>query len=143
MPRRNPYKRTFKLIAFKAHHDCDQDILDWWESIEDGERSNVIRDVLREHLGHHPQPRRNRVIELNELMAMRQDTHWIRDALNDMPAYLERVMQQLAEASATVNLYQNGSRASPSAAVSAMQIEPTLSDEERQRRTRRMKQASW
>lgn len=29
MPKQKKSKRAFKLIAFKAYYDTDQDILDW------------------------------------------------------------------------------------------------------------------
>jgi hypothetical protein len=51
MPRKKKSKRGFKLIAFKAYHDTDTDILDWWEGIEEGERSEMIRDLIRGFLG--------------------------------------------------------------------------------------------
>ncbi len=50
MPRQKK-KRQHKLIGFKAYFDTDADILDWWEGIADGERSHVIRDVIRAYLG--------------------------------------------------------------------------------------------
>ena len=36
-------KRPHRLIAFKAFEDTDRDILDWWEGIEEGQRSETIR----------------------------------------------------------------------------------------------------
>jgi hypothetical protein len=104
MAKRRKPKRQHKLIAFKAFDDTDQDILDWWEGIEEGERSGAIRELIREHLnghnGHHrpsqksvPEPE---VMPLMELARVRDDTTWIREALHDMPAYLEQVIQTVA-----------------------------------------------
>ena len=50
MAKHKTKRREHKLIAFKAYYDTDEDILDWWEGIEEGERSDVIRDMIREHL---------------------------------------------------------------------------------------------
>jgi len=143
MPRRKPKRRQHKVIAFKAYYDTDQDILDWWEGIEDGERSEAIRDVIRDYLGLPSKARRTRIaagkiIDLPELMEVRRDTLWIRDALNDMPAYLERVIQHVA-ATAQVNVGQPA-RASPEVVA---KDEPALTDAESQRRVRRMQQATW
>lgn len=95
MPKKKKSKRTFKLIAFKAYYayyDTDQDILDWWEGIEEGDRSDAMRDLIREQLGIPRKSRKSAIIDLSELMEMRRDTLWIKDVLNDMPAYLERVI---------------------------------------------------
>ena len=76
---------TFKLIAFKAYYDTDEDILDWWENIEEGERSDAMRELIREQLGIPLKKRKSPIIDLPELMEVRRDTLWIRDALNDIP----------------------------------------------------------
>ena len=140
MPRKKKSKRGFKLIAFKAYHDTDGDILDWWESIEEGERSEMIRDLIRGFLGVQSKRRKTPIIDLPELLEVRQDTLWIRDALNDMPAYLERVIQHVAANAQPVAVGQEQPRASP---VQAQSHEPALTDAESQRRTRRMKRATW
>jgi len=137
MPKRRPKKRNYRMIAFKVYYDTDQDILDWWEGIEAGERSDAIRDLIREQLGQRPK-RQTKIIDLPELMEVRRDTLWIRDALNDMPAYLERVIQHVA-ATAQVSV-GHPARASPEMVA---KDEPALTDAETQRRTRRMKGATW
>jgi hypothetical protein len=140
MPRKKKSKRGFKLIAFKAYHDTDADILDWWESIEEGERSEMIRDLIRGFVGVQSKRRKSPIIDLPELLEVRQDTLWIRDALNDMPAYLERVIQHVAANTQPVAVNHEQPRASP---VQAQSHEPALTDAESQRRTRRMKRATW
>ena len=137
MAKRRPKKRNYKLINFKVYYDTDEDILDWWEGIEAGERSDEIRDLIREQLGQRPK-RQTKIIDLPELMEVRRDTLWIKDALNDMPAYLERVIQHVA-ANAQVNV-GHPARASPEVVA---KDEPALTDAETQRRTRRMKGATW
>jgi hypothetical protein len=51
MPKRKTSKRRYRMITFKAFEDTDSDILDWWEGIDDGERSNALRDLIWGYLG--------------------------------------------------------------------------------------------
>ena len=136
MPRKRKAKRAFKLIAFKAYHDTDQDILDWWEGIEDGERSDALRDLIRSQLGVQRQSENTTEIEL---LAVRRDTVWIRDALNDLPVYLEQLMHELSANGPPIPNGQPPARASPANHVD----DPALTDAEAQRRTRRLKRATW
>jgi hypothetical protein len=139
MPNRRPKKRNYRTITFKVYYDDDEDILDWWEGIEAGERSDTIRDVIREYIGVQPK-RKPKVIDLPELIEVRRDTMWIKDALNDMPAYLERVIQHVAANVQPIAVGQNPPRASPQVVV---QDDPALTDTESQRRTKRMRKATW
>jgi hypothetical protein len=91
MSKRRARKRGYRMIAFKAYLDTDADILDWWDSIEAGERSDALRDLIRVHTGLHSRQRKPFV--LPEMTDIRRDILWIHDALNDMPDYLERLMQ--------------------------------------------------
>lgn len=140
MPKRKPKKRTYRTITFKVFYDTDEDILDWWEGIEAGERSDAIRDVIREQIGLQPH-RKAKGIDLPELLEVRRDTLWIRDALNDMPAYLERVIQHVAANTVVqpVTVGQHPPRASPP----VQNKEPALTDDDAQRRTQRMRKATW
>lgn len=132
MARRKLKRRQHKIIAFKAYHDSDQDILDWWESIEAGERSDMLRDVIRAYLGLPAKMRRTKsVLDLPELIEVRRDTLWIKDTLNDMPAYLERIIQHVA------------SHATARASPAPIRQEPMLGDVDTQRRSNRMKKATW
>lgn len=140
MPKKKKSKRAFKLIAFKAYYDTDEDILDWWENIEEGERSDAMRELIRGQLGIQRKPQRAAIIDLPELMEVRRDTLWIKDALNDMPAYLERVIQHVAANVQPIAVGQTLPRASPQVVV---QDDPALTDVESERRTRRMKRATW
>lgn len=140
MSKRKPKKRNYRMIAFKAYYDTDEDILDWWENIEEGERSDAMRELIREQLGIQRKPQRAAIIDLPELMEVRRDTLWIKDALNDMPAYLERVIQHVAANVQPIAVGQTLPRASPQVVV---QDDPALTDAESERRTRRMKRATW
>ena len=135
MGKRRSKKRGYKLINFKAYYDDDADIVAWWEDIEEGERSEALRAVIRDYLGLPTKRRQTSVIELPELLEVRRDTLWIKDALNDMPAYLERLIQHVAANVQPVAVGQMEPRASP--------VEPALTEAESQRRTRRMRNATW
>lgn len=130
MAKHRTKKRNYRMINFKVYYDTDQDILDWWEGIEAGERSDTVRDLIRDQLGSVRRKPKAPMIDLPELLEVRRDTLWIRDALNDMPAYFERMIQQVA--SIPVSVGQPPARASPA-----------LSDDAAQRRTQRMKKATW
>ncbi len=140
MPKKNKSKRAFKLIAFKAYYDTDQDILDWWEYIEEGERSDAMRDLIREQLGIRRKPKAP-IIDLPELLEVRRDTLWIREALNDMPAYLERIIQHVAANGLVQSMAvgQHPPRASPPAVMD----EPALTNDDAERRTKRMRKVTW
>lgn len=140
MAKHRTRKRSYRMINFKVYYDTDQDILDWWEGIEAGERSDTVRDLIREQLGSVRRKPKAPIIDLPELLEVRRDTLWIRDALNDMPAYLERVIQHVATNAQPVIVGQHPPRASPGAATSN---DPALTDAEHQRRARRMKGATW
>jgi hypothetical protein len=140
MAKHRTMKRNYRMINFKVYYDTDQDILDWWEGIVAGERSDAVRDLIREQLGsvrrkHSKAP----IIDLPELLEVRRDTLWIRDALNDMPAYLERVIQHVATNAQPVAVGQHPPRASPA----PTRDQPALTDDDAERRTKRMRKATW
>ena len=97
-------KRPHRLIAFNAFEDTDQDILDWWEGIEESQRSETTRELIREHLtGRTGRQRLTRksdlamgAILLDELARVRDDMTRIHEAPHAMPAYLEQVIQSVA-----------------------------------------------
>lgn len=138
--RTRPPRRTCKVIGFKAFHDTDADILDWWESIEEGARSGILRDLIREHLTGQQVRTRSKTkppagsLPFADLERVRDDTTWIREALNDMPAYLERIIQQAV-------VLQPVAR-SPAEAV-AIQDDPALTVQDTTRREARMRRTLW
>jgi len=137
MAKRKTSKRRDRMTTFKVFEDTDSHILDWWEGIDEGERSDALRDLIRAYLG--KQPRRNKLLTIPELLEVRRDTLWIRDALNEMPGYLERLVQHVAA---------NGMSTQPEARTPANGIvpqptEPALSDNDSDRRARRMKRSQW
>ena len=139
MAKNRPKKRSYRMINFKVYYDTDQDLLDWWEGIEAGERSDAVRDLIREQLGAaRRKPSKAPIIDLQELLEVRRDTLWIRDALNEMPAYLERVIQHVA--GSTVMTMQSAVVGQPPARASP---EPALTDVDAERRAKRMRKATW
>ncbi len=140
MAKRKTSKRRYRMITFKVFEDTDSDILDWWEGIDEGERSDALRDLIRGYLG--KQPRRSKLLTIPELLEVRQDTLWIRDALNEMPGYLERLVQHVAANGATGIAIQPEARA-PANGIVLQPTEAALSDNDSDRRTRRMKRSQW
>jgi hypothetical protein len=140
MPKRKTNKRRYRMITFKVFEDTDSDILDWWEGIDEGERSDALRDLIRGYLG--KQPRRNKLLTIPELLEVRQDTLWIRDALNEMPGYLERLVQHVA-ANSAVQITMPPTARLPTNGDVLPTTEPALSDNDGERRARRMKRSQW
>ncbi len=140
MAKRKTAKRQYRMITFKVFEDSDGDILDWWEGIDEGERSDAVRDLIRGYLGQ--QPRIRKLLTIPELLEVRQDTLWIRDALNEMPGYLERLVQQVAVNGVGQIAMQPEARA-PANNTVLQPTEAVLSDNDRERRARRMKRIQW
>lgn len=128
MRRRRKRERQYKLIGFKAYTDTDADLLDWWESITTGDRSESIRELLRIALGYYefaPETETG-------LAVVSEDIAWMRNALNDLPGYVERVIQHVASnvsIQPDVPLPQNST--------------PAMNDEAARRREERMKRRQW
>ena len=100
MSSKRPPKREHKLIAFKAFFDTDRDILEWWEGMQDGERSEVIRELLRGYVRGLPLYEATRrpavAVDGSVVLQLRDDTAWIRGALNEMLAYLEGLLGRIS-----------------------------------------------
>ena len=99
MSHKRPPKREHKLIAFKAFFDTDRDILDWWEGMQDGERSAVIRELLRGYVKGLPLYEAHRpkvAVDGNVVLQVLDDTAWIRGVLNEMPSYLEELLGRVS-----------------------------------------------
>lgn len=137
MPKKQK-KRSYRTITFKVYLDDDADILDWWDGIEAGERSDAIRDMIREFLGL-PVRHRKR-IQIPGLHDMHRDILWIHNALNDMPDYLQNLMQQLASSRPVI---VEQSRDSPDEVQDNTTEEPPLDNDEQKRRVGRMRNSTW
>lgn len=136
MGKRKP-KRAYRMIGFKAYFGIDQDIIDWWETMDEGSRSDAIRDLIHDALAMKPRyvpAPVSPVSTLPDLDDLRQDTRWIRDALHDMPAYLEQLFAQMVVVQPT-KVLPDARAPTPDA--------PALDDAESQRRARKLKRVSW
>ncbi|MDX2138776.1 MAG: hypothetical protein SF123_11835 [Chloroflexota bacterium] len=140
MAKRKTSKRRYQMITFKVFEDTDSDILDWWEGIDEGERSDALRELIRGYLG--KQPRRSKLLTIPELLEVRQDTLWIRDALNEMPGYLERLVQHVA-VNGAAGIAMPPTARSPANGDVLPATEPALTDNDSDRRARRMKRSQW
>jgi hypothetical protein len=137
MGSKRPPKREHKLIAFKAFFDTDRDILEWWEAMQDGERSEVMRDILRVYLKNLPliEAARRKAIPVDGtvVLQVRDDTAWIRQALTDMPAYLEGLLGRMTVHTVPINAVQ----AAPAPS------DNSLNDDALTRRKAKMGKAGW
>ncbi len=100
--------RKSKTIGFKAFQDSDADLLAWWEDIPEGERSGVLRDLIRAALAEQGSGPKSNGHSANgngthangngyrQLAQVSEDTAWIRNALLDLPGYLERLVARVS-----------------------------------------------
>ena len=130
MAKQHTKKRANKMIGFRAYSDTDADLLAWWESIDPGARSDMLRELMRFALGY--QPLREKPADI--LAEVRQDVMWMRAALSDVPGYVERVIQNVA-ANTPVNF--------ESQAPAASQTGNGKRDADSDRRAQRMKKNRW
>jgi hypothetical protein len=141
MTKRKKQKRQYRMVTFKVFYDTDQDILDWWEGNEEGERSDAIRELIRDHLtsrsGRQRPVRKSDpnldVLPVADLARVRDDTTWIREALHDMPSYLERVIQTVAAMQPVA----------ATAGVGILQTGPGLSTQDKTAREANMRKRTW
>ncbi|HML23760.1 MAG TPA: hypothetical protein PKD09_19040 [Aggregatilinea sp.] len=134
-------KRKRITATIKMTFVDDSDLIDWWHSIPLGSRNAMLKDIIREHIareGGHYRPRQLSgatvsvpAFDSSQLAQVREDAAWIRDALHDMPAFLEQLFAQTV-------LVQ-----SPANARAPTPDEPTLNDAESQRRARKLARVSW
>jgi hypothetical protein len=130
MAKQHSKKRVNKMIGFRAYSDTDADLLTWWESIDPGARSDMLRELIRFALGY--QPLREKPADI--LAEVRQEVGWIRAALVDLPGYVERVIHHVtANTSAHFE-----SQPSP-----ASQNGHAKRDADSDRRAQRMKKNRW
>jgi hypothetical protein len=118
----------------------DTDLIGWWNSIPRGTRNAVMKDVMREYIERHrggfrpvmprnvPQP-----FDPARFVQMCDDAAWIRSALNDLPGYMERVVQHVA----AMQPFGAMANSPPHKAVNG------TDDEEARRREERMRKAKW
>lgn len=49
MPIKKRRRRPERYIGFKAFRDTDRDIIDWWEELPPGQRSQILRTLIRQY----------------------------------------------------------------------------------------------
>jgi hypothetical protein len=88
---------TIKYIGFRVLPERDHDILDWWDAIPNGERSHILRTLIRAYVcgeivltpeGEKP-TEFSRNLQLAQLQA---EAQWIKNSLQDLPEYLENLI---------------------------------------------------
>lgn len=74
--------RPSKIIGCKAFLDTDRDILEWWESIEESQRSHRLRGVVRMHL-------RGEAAQEQPLEVIRQEVVVLRQEVQALTALIQ------------------------------------------------------
>jgi hypothetical protein len=128
--------RTSKIIGFKAFFERDDDILDWWENIPSGERSHVLRSLIRAYLTGEVviTPYGEEAIAFSssvQLARVQSDTTQIRDAIREIPTYIEQIISKKMR---TVQVASTTPDAMPSA---------NASEEDAEKRVQRLQKKSW
>lgn len=91
---------TNRYIGFRVLAERDEDILAWWDAIPAGERSHLLRSLIRAYLcgeilitpeGEQPMEF-SRSLQLAQLQA---EALWIKNSLKDLPVYLENLIGSL------------------------------------------------
>lgn len=116
MSRQKRVTITAKLLPGK-----DTDLIDWWLSIPAGSRQSLLKSVLRVY------------VQQTLGLPTQDDTAWIRERLAALPGYLEQLIARVA--------------VTPSAPVDkvapAEQSSTALTDEEVERRERKIARTRW
>ncbi|MBZ0319104.1 MAG: hypothetical protein K8L91_22000 [Anaerolineae bacterium] len=129
--------RTSKIIGFKAFFERDDDILDWWENIPSGERSHVLRSLIRAYLTGEVivTPYGEEAVAFSssvQLARVQSNTTQIRDAVMEIPTYLEQIISQK----------MRGVQVAPAIQPNAM-LTGTASEDDAEKRIQRMQKKSW
>jgi hypothetical protein len=128
--------RTSKIIGFKAFFERDDDILDWWENIPSGERSHVLRSLIRAYLTGEVviTPYGEEAVAFSssvQLARVQSDTTQIRDAIREIPTYIEQIISKKMQA---VQVASTTADAMPSA---------NATEEDAEKRISRLQKKSW
>lgn len=78
----------------KMTYNDDADLIAWWNSIPRGQRNAVMKQAMRAFItGDYqiivPTP----VVPAFDVSRLSDDIAWMRDALSELPGYVERVLQ--------------------------------------------------
>lgn len=129
-----------RYIGFRVAQDRDTDILQWWDAIPAGERSHILRSLIRAYLCGEiiltPQGEQPTVFSSSvQLAQLQADALWIKTALSDMPAYLEHMISGLQVIAAQP--------VPPIAPNQGNGSSPDLSEQAAAERAARIKSRSW
>ena len=124
-----------KTIGFKAFYGNDADILAWWEAMPEGERSDVLRELIRKAINSEsrgtPQTDPSKDKQFGQVC---EDTARICNALTDLPVYLERLVVRVTATQAA---------SPPVTPDSPPNDVPQLAQEVIHRRKANMRQNTW
>jgi len=118
----------------------DTDLIGWWNSIPRGSRNAVMKDMMRDYIernrgGFRPVMPRNlpQPFDPKRFTQVCDDAAWIRSALNDLPGYMERMIQHVAAMQPVGGVVGTYAR------------EPTkvVDDEEVTKREAKVRKAQW
>lgn len=134
MSRRSKQPSRSKVIAFKASRHEDSDILNWWERLPEGERSEALRGVIRAYLssGSVASLEKQEAVPTQQIA---EDTAWIRAALMELPGYLDRLVERTATARPVVAVSESAFAPEPET--------PRLEEEAIQRRRDKIGKTRW
>lgn len=82
-----------RSIGFKACEDEDADLISWWETMPKGVRSSMLRTLIRAAMQVELEVNQTQHTDLAQL---NEDTAWLKQALIDLPGYLEAVIGRVA-----------------------------------------------
>ena len=114
---------TIKLTAGK-----DDDLIDWLDTVPQGQRQSAVKRLLREALAHEQNP------QAEHTRQMSQDMAWLRAAMSELPTWLEELLSRLA----IVNAVEPPSPLNPKPSRADQ-----LSTEGVTRREKRIANTSW
>ena len=123
----------------KMTYQDDVDLIAWWNSIPRGTRNAVMKDMMRDYIernrgGYRPLLPKNVPQPFDPLRftQMCDDTAWIRNALLELPGYVEQVIQYVATNAQAVPIPAGGAPPTQGA-----------NEADAARREARMRQAHW
>jgi hypothetical protein len=88
---------AIKYIGFRVLPGRDRDIVDWWDTIPSGERSHILRSLIRAYICGEvvPTPEGEKPTEFSRTLQLAQlqaEAQWIKNSLKDLPEYLENLI---------------------------------------------------
>lgn len=141
---------AIKYIGFRVKDERDEEIVDWWRAMPSGERSHVLRSLIRAYLcgeiiitpeGEEP----TQFSHSLQLAQIQTQANWIRNTLLDLPAYLEHLIGGV-KAAPTPAPVQTQPKAAAAAAVPAPQASADnqlLTEQTTEARAQRILNREW